>query len=60
LLPAALGALTIEGPADLLIGYLPDLDHDIREPLRDAGYSAAVIARLGDAAAGAGHAPTRS
>ncbi|WP_242122011.1 class I mannose-6-phosphate isomerase [Sphingomonas lacusdianchii] len=48
LLPAALGHVAIEGPADLLIGYLPDLDRDIREPLSAAGYGAELIARLGD------------
>jgi len=48
LLPAALGEVAIEGPADLLIGYLPDLDRDIRQPLRAAGYSPELIAQLGD------------
>ncbi|WP_242121352.1 class I mannose-6-phosphate isomerase [Sphingomonas lacusdianchii] len=48
LLPAALGQATIEGPADLLIGYLPHLERDIRAPLAEAGYSAAIVAQLGE------------
>ena len=32
LLPAALGRLRIEGPSDVLLGYLPDLDLDVRAP----------------------------
>ncbi len=39
LLPAALGQVEIRGPADVLIGYLPDLERDVREPLTKAGYT---------------------
>lgn len=48
LLPAALGEVTITGPADVLIGYLPDLERDIRSPLAAAGYGPEVIASLGE------------
>lgn len=48
LLPAALGRLHIEGPADVLLGYLPDLDADIRTPLLAAGHGADAIDALGD------------
>ncbi|MDT0389453.1 type I phosphomannose isomerase catalytic subunit [Streptomyces dubilierae] len=48
LLPAALGDLRIEGPADILLGYVPDLDGDIRAPLLRAGYAPAAIAALGE------------
>ncbi|WP_330341591.1 class I mannose-6-phosphate isomerase [Streptomyces sp. NBC_00557] len=49
LLPAALGSLRIEGPADVLLGYLPDLERDIRAPLLAAGHGPGAIAALGDA-----------
>ncbi len=32
LLPAVLGEVRIQGPADVLIGYVPELEHDIRAP----------------------------
>ena len=48
LLPAALGTVEIEGPADLLAGYLPDLEQDIRRPLLAAGYAPHLIAALGE------------
>jgi mannose-6-phosphate isomerase class I len=48
LLPAAAGSVEISGPADVLVGYLPDLEHDIIEPLSRAGYSREVIATLGE------------
>jgi mannose-6-phosphate isomerase len=48
LLPAALGEVTVEGPADVLLGYLPDLERDVRAPLAAAGYGPAVIAGLGE------------
>jgi mannose-6-phosphate isomerase len=48
LLPAALGRVRVRGPADVLVGYLPDLDADIRSPLTAAGYGAAAIAALGE------------
>ncbi|GGY98719.1 type I phosphomannose isomerase catalytic subunit [Streptomyces poonensis] len=47
LLPAALGGLRIEGPADVLLGHLPDLDRDIRAPLLAAGHGSAAIEALG-------------
>jgi mannose-6-phosphate isomerase len=48
LLPAALGEIRIEGPADVLLGYVPDLDEDIRGPLPTAGHAPAAIAGLGE------------
>jgi mannose-6-phosphate isomerase len=48
LLPAALGAVTVHGPADVLVGYLPDLEHDVRAPLSAAGHSRELIASLGE------------
>ncbi|MEU6665590.1 class I mannose-6-phosphate isomerase [Streptomyces sp. NPDC046727] len=48
LLPAALGRMRIEGPADVLLGYLPDLDTDIRTPLLAAGHGMDAIAALGE------------
>ncbi|MGW0609395.1 type I phosphomannose isomerase catalytic subunit [Streptomyces sp. NPDC002788] len=48
LLPAALGEVRIQGPADVLIGYVPDLDRDIRAPLLAAGHGPAAIAALGE------------
>jgi mannose-6-phosphate isomerase len=48
LLPAALGRVEVAGPADLLIGRLPDLEKDVREPLTKAGYGPEVIAMLGE------------
>ncbi|GAA2237075.1 type I phosphomannose isomerase catalytic subunit [Streptomyces nogalater] len=47
LLPAALGRLRIEGPADVLLGYVPDLPTDIRAPLLAAGHGPAAITALG-------------
>ena len=48
LLPAALGEITIEGPADVLLGYLPDLERDVRAPLAAAGHGPGLIASLGE------------
>ncbi|WP_346345632.1 type I phosphomannose isomerase catalytic subunit [Streptomyces sp. SID5643] len=48
LLPAALGEVRVQGPADLLIGYVPDLEHDIRGPLLAAGHGPAAVAALGE------------
>lgn len=48
LLPACLGGMEIIGPADVLVGYLPDLEKDVRTPLVSAGYDPAVIASLGE------------
>lgn len=47
LLPAALGEIRLSGPADLLVGYVPDLHQDIQAPLAAAGYGPAVMADLG-------------
>jgi hypothetical protein len=52
LLPAALGAIEVEGPADILLGWLPDLERDIRAPLAAAGYDAELIAGLGEGLSG--------
>ncbi|MEG9247918.1 hypothetical protein V6S67_07460 [Arthrobacter sp. Soc17.1.1.1] len=48
LLPAAVGEVEIAGPADVLLGYLPDLTRDVIAPLSAAGYSPALIAALGE------------
>ncbi|MGW2461922.1 hypothetical protein ACWC2M_23250 [Streptomyces sp. NPDC001761] len=48
LLPAALGQVRVSGPADVLFGYVPDLEVDIRAPLAAAGHGPAVIAALGE------------
>ncbi|MFQ1002329.1 class I mannose-6-phosphate isomerase [Modestobacter sp. SSW1-42] len=48
LLPACLETVEISGPADVLFGYLPDLDHDVRAPLMAAGFAPHVIAALGE------------
>ncbi|MDJ1135672.1 type I phosphomannose isomerase catalytic subunit [Streptomyces iconiensis] len=56
LLPAALGFVEIQAPADVLIGYVPDLNHDIRTPLLAAGHPAADVAALGEGLGG--HSPT--
>lgn len=50
LLPACLGMVEITGPADVLVGYLPDLERDVVAPLLGANYSREVIASLGDIA----------
>ncbi|WP_433155782.1 class I mannose-6-phosphate isomerase [Actinomadura nitritigenes] len=46
LLPAALHETRIDGPADVLIGYLTDLETDVRTPLAAAGYGPQLIAGL--------------
>ncbi|MFD5540282.1 type I phosphomannose isomerase catalytic subunit [Streptomyces sp. NPDC127079] len=46
LLPAACGEAEIAGPADVLIGYLPDLDRDVRAPLLAAGYPPPLLRRF--------------
>ncbi|MGA5042320.1 type I phosphomannose isomerase catalytic subunit [Streptomyces capoamus] len=46
LLPAACGEVEITGPADVLFGYLPDLDRDVRGPLLAAGYSPPLLRRF--------------
>jgi len=48
LLPAALGSVTFNGPGEILVGYVPDLDSEVNRPLRERGYDDATIARLGD------------
>jgi mannose-6-phosphate isomerase len=48
LVPAVLGEVHVQGPADVLIGYVPDLEHDIRAPLLAAGHGPAAIAALGE------------
>ncbi|WP_093802557.1 class I mannose-6-phosphate isomerase [Streptomyces sp. Wb2n-11] len=48
LLPAALGRVRVHGPADVLVGYLPDLEHDIRRPLAGAGYGPVALSALGE------------
>ena len=48
LLPAALGQARLHGPADVLVGYLPDLEDDIHRPLTDAGYDPVAISALGE------------
>ncbi|PVY97316.1 class I mannose-6-phosphate isomerase [Actinomycetospora cinnamomea] len=52
LLPAAVGEVELDGPADVLAGYLPDLEADVRRPLLAAGHGAAVIAALGEGLSG--------
>ena len=47
-----LGRVQIQGQVDVLIGYLPDLERDVREPLAAAGYAPEVTVALGD---GLGH-----
>ena len=46
LLPAALGGIEVNGPADVLIGYVPDPEQNIRAPLAIAGYGPDLITRL--------------
>ena len=48
LLPAALEEVTITGPADVVVGHLPDLERDVRAPLAAAGYAPELIASLGE------------
>jgi mannose-6-phosphate isomerase class I len=52
LLPAELGEVEVVGPADVLFGYLPDLERDVVAPLVDAGYARSVVATLGEGLAG--------
>jgi mannose-6-phosphate isomerase len=49
LLPATLGPVTLDpsGPCALLKSYLPDLQHNVIAPLRQAGIADEVIAGLG-------------
>ena len=48
LLPAALGEVEVRGPGDVIFGYLPDLEGDVRQPLIAAGYGPEAIATLGE------------
>lgn len=48
LLPAALRQVQIGPPKDVLIGFLPDIERDIREPLAVASYAPEIIAELGE------------
>ncbi len=50
LLPAAIGAVQVVpcGDASLIACYVPDLDRDVVEPLRAAGYADGEIGRLGN------------
>lgn len=67
LLPAACREVEITGPADVLFGYLPDLDRDVRAPLLAAGYPLPLLRRFiashergaasGGVFRGAGHRP---
>ncbi|MFC9001138.1 class I mannose-6-phosphate isomerase [Streptomyces rochei] len=45
-LPAACGEVEVTGPADVLLGYLPDLDRDVRGPLLAAGYPPPLLRRF--------------
>jgi mannose-6-phosphate isomerase len=47
LLPAVLSEVGISGPADILAGYLPDLERDVVEPLTAAGYGPDAMPALG-------------
>ncbi|GAA3569256.1 class I mannose-6-phosphate isomerase [Microlunatus spumicola] len=57
LLPAALREVELTGPADVLVGYLPDLERDVVAPLLEAGYSRALVATLGEGVAPDAGAP---
>ncbi|PLR45763.1 class I mannose-6-phosphate isomerase [Chimaeribacter arupi] len=48
LLPAALKQVTFHGPGEVLVGYVPDLENDVRAPLRAQGCDDQTIRLLGD------------
>jgi mannose-6-phosphate isomerase len=51
LIPAAMeswSALPYFGSGDMIVSYVPDLEDDIVEPLREAGYTDEQIAALGE------------
>jgi mannose-6-phosphate isomerase len=50
ILPAAIGDVHIlpDGLAELVVCFVPELHHDVIEPLRRAGYSDEAIASLGE------------
>ncbi len=47
LVPAAARSLLVEGRGTLLVAGVPDLEQDVVQPLRAAGYDDATIAQLG-------------
>jgi mannose-6-phosphate isomerase len=46
LLPASIAEFGLTGPGTALVSYVPDLEHEIRAPLRARGYSNTDISRL--------------
>ena len=48
LLPATLGKVTFNSPGEILVGYVPDLEAEVNNPLRQRGYDEQTIALLGD------------
>jgi hypothetical protein len=38
----------LDGPGDVVVGYLPDLGRDVVRPLLSADYSPALVAALGE------------
>lgn len=48
LLPAALGEVTFNGPGEILVGYVPNLQDDVIAPLLARGYDLQSIEQLGD------------
>ena len=47
-LPADLGSQPLIGDGALLLGYIPNLETDIRRPLLEAGHDLETIRRMGD------------
>ncbi|MFC8100138.1 hypothetical protein [Streptomyces sp. NPDC057363] len=45
-LPAACGEVKVTGPADVLLGYLPDLDRGVCGPLLAAGYPPPLLRHI--------------
>lgn len=45
---AVMDHVVLEGPADVLVGCLPDLRRDVIDPLAAAGHSRQLIAELGE------------
>ncbi|WP_217144955.1 class I mannose-6-phosphate isomerase [Streptomyces sp. AC627_RSS907] len=60
LLPAACAEVEITGPADVLFGYLPDLDRDVRRPLLEAGHPLPLVTALGAGPVPGARPPARS
>jgi mannose-6-phosphate isomerase len=48
LLPAALANIRLQGTGELLVGYLPNMQRDVVEPLSRQGYDQQTIERMGD------------